>query len=116
MDAVNKAVAKAASAASASAAGKSLGGMAHGPTKVNLYTVGTKVVCELIMRYSQRQKLENLGLLAPQSASGAGVAYAVPRSRKQQHADAAGGAGGDEDVKPAHLKKARAGDDAIDLS
>jgi hypothetical protein len=58
MEAVNKAVAKAASAASASTAGKAVAGHVYsGQTTFSIYDIGTTVVAELIIRYSQRQKL-----------------------------------------------------------
>jgi hypothetical protein len=61
IEAVNKAVAKAASAASASAAGKAVAGHVYsGQQNFNIYDIGTTVVAELIIRYSQRQKLVRL--------------------------------------------------------
>ena len=124
MEAVNKAVAKAADAASATCAGREVAGKATkaGLAKYSIYDVSKTVAHTLLLRYSQRRKLvrhafrmqlvcravrapvlrrgreqENLGLLEPLEASGERIA--VPRRK----AGAAGGAG--EDASPAGKKQ-----------
>ena len=113
MDAVNKAVAKAADAAAATAAGREIAGKATaaGKVKYTIYDIAKAPCAELVLRYSQRRKLENLGLLEPSESSG--ERKAMPQQRKSQAA-AAGG------EPPFPGKKARVADGAegapIDLS
>ena len=122
MEAVNKAVAKAANAASATCAGREVAGKATkaGLVKYTIYDIAKTVSHTLLLRYSQRRKLvrrscsycaalrlasvlrlapdqENLGLLEPLEASGERIA--VPRRK----AGAAGGAG--EEPSPAGKKQ-----------
>ena len=119
MEAVNKAVAKAANAASATCAGREVAGKATkaGLVKYSIYDIAKTVSHTLLLRYSQRRKLvrcscirtcvcvllrpapeqENLGLLEPLEASGERIA--VPRRK----AGAAGGAG--EEPSPAGKKQ-----------
>jgi hypothetical protein len=58
MEQVNKSLAKAAGAACASASGKAVAGVVRrGEQTFHVYDIGTKVVAEMVIRYSQRRKL-----------------------------------------------------------
>jgi hypothetical protein len=110
-EAVNKVLAKAAGVSTSSAAGKTLGGAnaLRGTAQFDVYDVGTVVMAEMIIRYTQRARLvrpcvaasgvaqpvlirvlcrsqEEMGLLEPSGSA----PKAVPRSRAAV-ADAGGG-------------------------
>ena len=75
LEAVNKALAKAAGVSTSSAAGKVQGGAAalRGAAQVSVYDIGTVVMAELVIRYTQRARLVRLTycccLSAPPAAS-----------------------------------------------
>lgn len=75
-------VAKAADASAASTAGKGGGTALSGPTAVELWSNDGGVIAELVIRYTQRPKLVNLGLLPPEPDAAGGGGYAKPRARK----------------------------------
>ena len=62
MEAVNKAVAKAADAAAATCAGREVAGRATqaGKVKCKIYDISKTACAELLLRYSQRRKLVRL--------------------------------------------------------
>jgi hypothetical protein len=62
MEAVNKVVAKAAGVSTSSAAGKVVGGGSalRGQHSFDIYNLGTVVMAELIIRYTQRARLVRL--------------------------------------------------------
>ena len=59
LEAVNKALAKAAGVSASSAAGKVTGGAAalRGANRFHIYDIGTVVMAELVIRYTQRARL-----------------------------------------------------------
>lgn len=65
VEAVNKAVAKAAGAASATCAGREIAGKASsaGKKTYTIYDIAKTPCAELVLRYTQREKLVRLGLL-----------------------------------------------------
>ena len=111
-EAVNKVLAKAAGISTSSAAGKTMGGAnaLRGTAQFHVYDIGTVVMAELIIRYTQRARLvrpcfaapcvampvlilaacsqEEMGLLEPSGSA----PKAVPRSRAAA-ADAGAGQG-----------------------
>jgi hypothetical protein len=83
--AVNKALAHGGGAAAASASGRTHGAEAPGVVRrVKLYDTGAPAGT-LKLRYTQRHKLQNLGLLP----GGVGVGEAVPRVKREAPAPAA---------------------------
>ncbi len=101
--AVNKALAHGGGAAAASASGRTHGAEAPGVVRrVKLYDTGAPAGT-LKLRYTQRHKLQNLGLLP----GGVGAGEAVPRVKREAAPAAAAGAAGGEAAGAGVSKRAR---------